>query len=72
MLTKPDPKYVKKTLTYLTTHFNYLASQKEKSSVKQNSKSDVDNKGEIAGEYQQIMDQEYFDFVLFEIPWISN
>ena len=26
--------------------------------------------GDIAGEYQALMEQEYFDFVLFEVPWI--
>jgi V-type H+-transporting ATPase subunit C len=27
---------------------------------------------EVAGEYQQLMEQEFFDFVLFEVPWIVN
>ena len=26
--------------------------------------------GDFAGEYQALMEQEYFDFVLFEVPWI--
>jgi V-type H+-transporting ATPase subunit C len=27
---------------------------------------------EFAGEWQAVMEQEMFDFVLFEIPWIVN
>ena len=25
---------------------------------------------EFAGEYQALMEQEFFDFVLYEVPWI--
>jgi V-type H+-transporting ATPase subunit C len=60
---------MKKTLSYLTGHFSYLASQREMASARYKTKSTTDDKGELAGEYQQIMDQEYFDFVLFEMPW---
>jgi len=27
---------------------------------------------EYTGEYQALMEQEMFDFVLFEIPWITD
>jgi V-type H+-transporting ATPase subunit C len=49
----------------------YLAprSNATKSSSKQkNANTDM----EVAGEYQQLMEQEFFDFVLFEVPWIVN
>lgn len=68
---RPDPNSVKKTLSLLTTRFQYLALHKGGSSAKRKVKSNADN-SEVAGEYQQIMDQEFFDFVLFEIPWILS
>jgi V-type H+-transporting ATPase subunit C len=27
---------------------------------------------EFIGEYQSLMEQEFYDFVLFEVPWIVN
>ncbi len=27
---------------------------------------------DFVGEYQSLMDQEFFDFVLYELPWIVN
>jgi len=64
---RPEPKSVKKTMAFLTEHFSYLGSQRNSSTQK--TKSSVENKAELAGEYQQIMEQEYFDFVLVELPW---
>lgn len=54
----------KKTLTLLTTHFSYLAPRSNRAKGK---KADTE---ELIGEYQTLMEQEFFDFVLFEIPWI--
>jgi len=50
----------------LTTHFTYL---KPASQRKQGVPGNTDS-GEIAGEYQALMEQEFYDFVLVEIPWI--
>lgn len=64
---KPDPKQTKKTLRLLMSHFSYLGSQSKRTKLV-NSKDDE----EIVGEYQALMEQEMFDFVLFEIPWITT
>ncbi|KAL6304224.1 hypothetical protein BKA93DRAFT_784421 [Sparassis latifolia] len=62
---KPEPKATKRTLSALQTHFARLG--RRASNAKTNAKTDG---GEGAGEYQALLEQEYFDFVLFEVPWI--
>ncbi|TDL28740.1 ATPase, V1 complex, subunit C [Rickenella mellea] len=65
---KPEPKSVNKTLSLLSNHFAYLAPRSNRTKGKGKS-----NEGdEFVGEYQSVMEQEFFDFVLFEIPWIIN
>jgi len=63
LIIKPEPKLSKKTLGLLTTHFAYLKPASEKMQKK---KADA----EMAGEYQSVIEQEYYDFVIMEIPWI--
>ena len=63
---QPEPKLTKKTLTLLTTHFSYLSPRSNRAKGK---KGDTE---EFVGEYQTLMEQEFFDFVLFEVPWIVN
>ncbi|KAH7921145.1 ATPase, V1 complex, subunit C [Leucogyrophana mollusca] len=62
---KPEPKSTKKTLSVLTSHFSYLAPRSGRSK-KQGATE------EFVGEYQSLMEQEFFDFVLYEVPWIVN
>ncbi|KAH7911221.1 ATPase V1 complex subunit C [Hygrophoropsis aurantiaca] len=62
---KPDSKSTKKTLSLLANHFSYLAPRAGRSK-KQGSGE------EFVGEYQSLMEQEFFDFVLYEVPWIVN
>ena len=64
---KPEPKTTKKALTLLTTHFSYLSPRSGRSKKKVGGGNE-----DFAGEYQALMEQEYFDFVLFEVPWIVN
>jgi len=45
-------------------HFNYLGPRSSGRSGKQSANE------EFAGEYQALMEQEFFDFVLYEVPWI--
>ncbi|KAG2116952.1 ATPase V1 complex subunit C [Suillus clintonianus] len=61
---RPEPKYTKKTLSVLTNHFSYLSPRSSGRSQKQSTND------EFAGEYQSLMEQEFFDFVLYEVPWI--
>lgn len=63
---KPEPKLTKKTLTLLTNHFSYLSPR---SNLAKGKKGDNE---EFIGEYQTLMEQEFFDFVLFEVPWIVS
>jgi V-type H+-transporting ATPase subunit C len=60
---KPDPKFTKKILTILQTHFTYL-------SPRSNAKSNSRVNEEFIGEYQSLMEQEFYNFVMFEVPWI--
>ncbi|OSX67744.1 hypothetical protein POSPLADRAFT_1127011 [Postia placenta MAD-698-R-SB12] len=72
-LVKPEPKATKRTLATLQTQFAYLNRRANPSSA--NSKSKLKSGGntggeDFVGEYQALLEQEYFDFVLFEVPWI--
>jgi len=62
---KPDPKSTKKTLSALTNQFAYLAPRSGRSK-----KQKGDGTDEFIGEYQTLLEQEFFDFVLYEVPWI--
>jgi V-type H+-transporting ATPase subunit C len=63
---QPEPKLTKKTLTLLTNYFSYLSPRSNRAKG-----TKVDNE-EFVGEYQTLLEQEFFDFVLFEVPWIVN
>lgn len=60
---KPDAKSSLKTLKSLSGYFNFLTT-KEKSTKGSSGDNDV------GGEFGAIMDQEYYDFVLFEVPQV--
>ncbi|KAF8895054.1 V-ATPase subunit C family protein [Gymnopilus junonius] len=61
---KPEPKSVKRIFSVLQSQFAYL-------SPRSNAASQGKASGEeFIGEYQTLMDQEFFDFVLYEVPWI--
>ncbi|KAG1825595.1 ATPase V1 complex subunit C [Suillus subaureus] len=61
---RPEPKSTKKTLSVLTNHLSYLSPRSSGRAQKKNAAD------EFAGEYQSLMEQEFFDFVLYEVPWI--
>jgi len=63
---QPDPKSTKKIFGTLQSYFSYLNSVSRKGKTKG---GDTD---EFAGEYQTLMEQEFFDFVLYEIPWVTQ
>ncbi|KAG8709586.1 Vacuolar ATP synthase subunit C [Ceratobasidium sp. 395] len=67
LMIKPEPKTTKRTLDVLNTHFAYLgAKTKNRAAQKKSGGMDED----FVGEYQTLMEQEMFDYVLFEVPWI--
>jgi len=69
LVVKPETKTTKKTLSILTTHLAHLTPRSKKSGAGGGSGARAED---IMGEYQAIMDQEYLDFVFFEVPWIVS
>ncbi|KAJ7293344.1 hypothetical protein C8J57DRAFT_23403 [Mycena rebaudengoi] len=61
---KPDAKSAKKAFGLLQAQFAYL---RPRSNRAQGGRPGND---EFVGEYQTLMEQEFFDFVMFEVPWI--
>ncbi|EKM60882.1 uncharacterized protein PHACADRAFT_156010 [Phanerochaete carnosa HHB-10118-sp] len=66
---KPEPKATKRTLTALQTQFTYLGRRSNAPVTK--GKPQSSGTDEVAGEYQTLMEQEFFDFVFTEVPWIQ-
>jgi len=66
LVVKPESKAAKKTFSLLQSHFTYLRPRSNAARSKRGSTE------EFIGEYQSLMEQEFFDFVLFEVPWIVN
>ncbi|KAJ7042481.1 hypothetical protein C8F04DRAFT_1076072 [Mycena alexandri] len=62
---KPDAKTAKKTFGVLQSQFSYLRPRSNR-----DAKSARGGNEEFVGEYQTLMEQEFFDFVMFEVPWI--
>ncbi|KAF9073750.1 hypothetical protein BDP27DRAFT_1288618 [Rhodocollybia butyracea] len=65
---QPDSKLAKKTFSIVQSHLSYLGSNSHSKSKKSNG-GDTE---EYIGEYQTLMDQEFFDFVLYEVPWVTQ
>ncbi|KAG7099457.1 hypothetical protein E1B28_001308 [Marasmius oreades] len=62
---KPDVKSTKKTFHTLQSHFSYLRSRSKAAQTQGGGE-------EFIGEYQSLMEQEFYDFVLYEMPWITT
>ncbi|WVQ78786.1 hypothetical protein IAT38_000877 [Cryptococcus sp. DSM 104549] len=67
VIIKPDPKTAAKTLRALTTHYQYLASASSRNSGRKQKDSGND---EVGGEWASVMEAEYYDVVLFELPMV--
>jgi len=65
---KPEPKTTKRTLMVLQRQFSYLSARSQGSAKK----GGVSINEDFVGEYQSLLDQEFFDFVLYEIPWVVS
>ena len=63
---QPESKATKRTLATLQSQLAYLGRRGSQPQGKASGTSGE----ELGGEYQTLLEQEYFDFVLFEIPWI--
>ncbi|PCH33443.1 ATPase V1 complex subunit C [Wolfiporia cocos MD-104 SS10] len=66
LVVKPEPKATKRTLATLQAQFAYLGRRANPAKGKVGGGGAED----FGGEYQALLEQEYFDFVLFEVPWI--
>ncbi|KAI0005481.1 ATPase V1 complex subunit C [Russula compacta] len=69
IVVKPEPKTTKRTLMVLQRHFSYLSARSQGATKAKGSGSTDED---FAGEYQSLLDQEFFDFVLYEIPWVVS
>ncbi|KAE9410818.1 ATPase, V1 complex, subunit C [Gymnopus androsaceus JB14] len=67
IVVQPDPKSTKKTFGVLQSHLSYLNSGSRKGA-----KTNAGETDEFIGEYQTLMEQEFFDFVLYEVPWVTQ
>jgi len=54
----------------LQRHFSYLAARSQ-GATKSKGAGAASNE-DFVGEYQSLLDQEFFDFVLYEIPWVVS
>ncbi|KAI0034910.1 hypothetical protein K488DRAFT_83517 [Vararia minispora EC-137] len=66
LVVKPNQQSTNRTLSLLQDHFKYLAPR----SSGGKSKTLSGNNEDFLGEYQTVLDQEFFNFVMFEVPWI--
>ncbi|KAJ2928753.1 hypothetical protein H1R20_g8229, partial [Candolleomyces eurysporus] len=64
---KPNPKSAKKIFDILQRQFTYLSPR---SNPVQKRAGKATGQEDFVGEYQNILDQEFFDFVLYEVPWV--
>lgn len=69
LIIKPDPKSTKKVLTLLQSQFSYLGTRFGKANYTGGGSNSGGN-DDFLGEYQMLLEQEMFDFVLYEVPWI--
>ena len=67
-VSQPEAKTTKRVLSALQSQFAYLGRRTNAGGKNAQSAQASE---EVAGEYQTILEQEFFDFVLFEVPWIS-
>ncbi|RSH94719.1 Vacuolar ATP synthase subunit C [Saitozyma podzolica] len=69
IVVRPDPKTAEKTLRTLSGKFNYLASASRGPATRRGKTGGATAGGdEVGGEWAGVMEAEYFDFVLFELP----
>lgn len=69
LVIKPDPKHSKRMLGQLQAHFTYLGSRFGRGA---GAKGSTGANEDFVGEYQTLLEQEMFDFVLYEVPWVTN
>ena len=71
VIVKPEPKTAVKTLKTLSSHFSYLASTSRAPSHNKGKKGGEGVSEEVGGEFASVMEAEYYDFVLYEVPMVE-
>lgn len=73
IIPQPEPKTAVSTLKTLSSHYSYLAAASQGPSSRKNKKSGAATAGsdEVGGEWQSVMEAEFYDFVLFELPKVD-
>lgn len=66
---QPDPQSIGKILNVLSNELSYVSARGNKSEKKGG--DDSEERDRLPGEYQTLLEQEFFNFVLCEIPWIQ-
>ena len=69
VILRPEPKTAVKSLKTLSGQFSYLASASRGPGTKKSKGGAVNE--EVSGEWATVMEAEYYDFVLFEIPKVE-
>ena len=70
VIVRPETKTAIKTLRTLSSQFSYLASSSRGPGAKKD-KNGATISDEVSGEWQSVMEAEYYDFVLFELPKVD-
>ncbi|KAG8826697.1 Vacuolar ATP synthase subunit C [Serendipita sp. 411] len=68
----PDAKSTKRLLTNLQSQFSYLAPRSKGSKDSKSGGGSSGDTAEIGGEYAALMEEEFFDFVLMEVPRVVS
>ncbi|TFL06426.1 hypothetical protein BDV98DRAFT_600476 [Pterulicium gracile] len=64
---KPEAKTEKRVFSYLQEQLAYLKPRSNRDKGVKGGAND-----EFVGEYQTIMEQEFYDFVIYDIPWVTT
>jgi V-type H+-transporting ATPase subunit C len=72
IIVRPEPKTAEKTLRSLSSRFNYLAAASRGPGTRKGKTGATTSGGDdVGGEWASVMEAEYYDFVLFEIPKVE-
>jgi V-type H+-transporting ATPase subunit C len=73
LTSQPESKTAVSTLKTLSSHYSYLSAASQGPSSKRNKKSGATTAGseDVGGEWQTVMEAEFYDFVMFEIPKVD-
>jgi V-type H+-transporting ATPase subunit C len=71
VIVRPEPKTAVKSLKTLSGQFSYLAGASQGPGGGKKNKSGGAVNDDVQGEWASVMEAEYYDFVLFEIPKVE-